>query len=95
MGTYSVIYQRHAVERMAQRGISEEDVENVLTHGEIIKDYPDDTPYPSKLLSAQCKNSVVHVVVATDDENKRKIVVTVYIPDSKIWEIDFKRRRKL
>ncbi len=80
---------------MAQRGISEEDVENVLAHGETIKDYPDDTPYPSKLLSARINDKVVHVVVAIDDENKRKIVVTAYIPDSKIWEVDFKRRRKL
>jgi len=31
---YRVIYQRHAVERMAQRGVSEEDVMHVLLTGE-------------------------------------------------------------
>lgn len=36
MNTYRVIYQRHAVERMAQRGLSEEDVMHVLLAGETI-----------------------------------------------------------
>ena len=47
---YHIVYQRHAVERMAQRGISEEDVEQVLLFGETIASYADDTPYPSELL---------------------------------------------
>ena len=34
MNAYRIIYQRHAVERMAQRGIREEDVEYVLRAGE-------------------------------------------------------------
>ena len=35
--SYRVIYQRHAVERMAQRGVSEEDVMQVLLTGETIQ----------------------------------------------------------
>jgi hypothetical protein len=37
MNTYQVIYQRHAVERMAQRGVSEEDVMHILLTGETIQ----------------------------------------------------------
>ena len=50
MNTYKVIYQRHAVERMAKRGVSDEDVMHILLAGETIQVYPDDTPFPSELL---------------------------------------------
>ncbi len=33
VSAYQIIYQRHAVERMAQRGIREEDIEHVLLTG--------------------------------------------------------------
>lgn len=50
MNIYQVIYQRHAVERMALRGVSVEDVMHILLTGERIQVYPDDTPFPSELL---------------------------------------------
>ena len=34
---------------MAQRNISVSDVQKVIDTGEIIEDYPNDFPYPSKL----------------------------------------------
>ena len=40
----------HAAKRLLQRGISSLDVEAVVNNGEIIEDYPDDTPYPSCLV---------------------------------------------
>ena len=35
----------HARERMAERGISTEDLIGLIINGEIIEDYPDDFPY--------------------------------------------------
>lgn len=93
MSAYQVIYQRHAVERMAQRGIREEDVEHVLLTGETIETYPHDTPYPSKLLLGWNDLRPIHIVVATDAANQRTIVITVYEPDPNKWEADFKRRK--
>ena len=93
MDTYRITYQRHAVERMAQRGISEEDVENVLLTGNIVEQYPHDTPYPSELLLGWCVARPIHIVVATDTVNRRKIVITVYVPDPRKWEADFRRRK--
>jgi hypothetical protein len=93
VNTYRIIYQRHAVERMAQRGIQEEDVEHVLLTGEDIEMYPDDTPYPSELLLGWRNNRPIHIVVATDTVNQRRIVITVYVPDPNKWEADFKRRK--
>jgi len=78
---------------LAQRGIREEDVEYVLLTGESIEVYADDTPYPSELLLGWRDNRPLHIVVATDVVNHRKIVITTYVPDPNKWEADFKRRK--
>jgi Domain of unknown function (DUF4258) len=93
VNAYQIIYQRHAVERMAQRGIREEDIEHVLLTGEIIEVYSHDTPYPSELLLGWRDTRPLHIVVATDTASQRKIVITVYVPDPNKWEADFKRRK--
>lgn len=93
MNGYQIVYQRHAIERMAQRGIREEDIEYVLRAGEAIEVYPHDTPYPSELLLGWCDTRPLHVVVATDTMGQRKIVITVYMPDPNKWDADFRRRK--
>jgi Domain of unknown function (DUF4258) len=64
--SYQIIYQRHAVERMAQRGVREEDVKHVLLTGETIQVYADDTPFPSELILGWREGRPIHIVVATD-----------------------------
>lgn len=93
MNRNQVIYQRHAVERMAKRGVSEEDVMHVLLAGETIQVYPDDTPFPSELLLGWRDRRPLHIVVATDKTRRRKIVITVYEPNPDQWESDFKRKK--
>jgi TusA-related sulfurtransferase len=90
---YRVIYQRHAVERMAQRGVSEEDVMRVILTGETIQIYADDIPFPSELVLGWCEERPLHIVVATDTTQRRKIVITVYEPHPGQWEADFRRRK--
>ncbi len=88
-----IIYRVHSLERMFQRGISTDDVKDVLTSGEVIEDYPDDSPYPSRLISGQARGRHIHVVAAynrVDDEN---IVITVYQPDPDQWDKEFRRRK--
>jgi hypothetical protein len=91
--TYQIIYQRHAVERMAQRGMSEEDVMHVLLTGESIQVYADDTPFPSELILCWQDRRPLHIVVATDTTQRRKIVITVYEPHPGQWEADFRRKK--
>lgn len=93
MESYQVIYQRHAVERMAQRGVREEDVKHVLLTGETIQVYADDTPFPSELMLGWREGRPIHVVVATDTTLRRKIVITVYEPHPGQWEADFRRKK--
>ncbi len=45
-----LVFRIHAIKRMFQRRISKEDVQEVLETGETIETYPDDEPYPSRLL---------------------------------------------
>jgi hypothetical protein len=79
---------------MYQRGISEQEVRNVITTGETVEDYPDDTPYPSRLVLGWHGSRPLHVVIADNVDDQENIVITVYEPDPAEWKADFKRRRK-
>jgi len=86
-------FRLHAVERMFQRGIAVADVRQVIQTGKVIEDYPEDTPYPSCLISGHVREQPLHVVVAMDRASNRAIVVTVYEPDPGQWEPGFERRK--
>ncbi|HEV8725662.1 MAG TPA: DUF4258 domain-containing protein [Candidatus Binatia bacterium] len=58
-----------------------------------LEDYPDDTPYPSRLVLGWNDRRPIHVVVADNVDEQENIVITVYEPDPLEWEPDFKRRK--
>jgi hypothetical protein len=87
-----LIYRKHAIMRMFERGISEEDIRETLRSGEIIADYQDDKPYPSQLLLGWIDNKPMHVLTAKTD-NDETIIVTAYLPEHALWEDNFRRRR--
>jgi hypothetical protein len=78
---------------MFKRQVSINDVRHVLVTGEVIEDYPDDEPYPSRLVSGWVGNRPLHVVAAYNSEAGETIVITVYEPDPNLWEPDFRRRK--
>ena len=86
-----MVYRVHAVQRMAERGIREEDVARVISEGKEIEIYPDDKPYPSRLLLGWVERRPIHVVTARAEHEI--IVVTVYEPDPDLWEHGFERRK--
>ena len=88
-----VTYRVHAVRRMFERGISEAQVRQVLEGGEEITAYPDDKPYPSRLLLGWQGGRPLHVVAAYNTRDDEEIVITVYEPEAALWEDGFKRRR--
>ena len=45
-----LVFRVHAIGRMFERRITEEEVRATLKGGETIEDYPSDTPYPSRLM---------------------------------------------
>jgi Domain of unknown function (DUF4258) len=93
MGIEQVIFRAHAILRMFERRISVEDVLHVLEAGEVIEDYPTDTPYPSQLILGWRMTRPLHIVVANNAADKQRIVITVYEPGADQWEHDFKRRK--
>ena len=89
-----ITYRLHAAQRMFEREIAREQVLNVLVGGEVIEDYPQDTPYPSKLLLGVVIGRPLHVVVAINQEQNEAIVITAYWPSEDLWFPGFRSRKK-
>ena len=53
--------RQHAAQRMLERSISVADVLIVLNSGATIEDYPEDTPFPSRLTLGWAGERPVHV----------------------------------
>ena len=88
-----LVFRVHAIQRMLERSISEDEVRHVLTTGETIESYASDIPYPSRLMLGWHRSRPIHVVVADDADDQTSIVITVYEPNLSEWEADFKRRK--
>jgi hypothetical protein len=66
-----------------------------VRNGEVIEDYPDDTPYPSGLVYGTNEESEpIHSVLAFDDKSGIAVLITVYRPDPDRW-IDWKERKQI
>lgn len=93
MATERLIFRVHALQRMFEQSITVEDVRRALATGEVLQDYPEDTPYPSRLVLGWVGERPVHVVVADNRKTGERIVITAYEPDSAQWKSGFKRRK--
>jgi hypothetical protein len=78
---------------MPVRSIARADVLTVLATGEVVEDYPDDTPYPSALVLGFAGTRPLHVVVALDKRGPDAYGITVYEPSPDKFEPDWKTRR--
>lgn len=94
MSQRRLVFRVHAIQRMFQRRISEEEVTQVVVAGESIETYPDDKPFPSRLMLGWTGSRPVHVVVPENVEAQEAIIITVYQPDAEEWEAGFKRRKR-
>ncbi len=87
-------WSAHALRRMLEQRISRAAVKHIICRGEVIENYPDDTPFPSGLFFGIWQNKPVHVVIAYDSANQKVFLITAYWPDEEHFEADFKTRRK-
>lgn len=92
MADTSIIYRAHALQRMFERKISADDVRQIVAVGETIEDYPDDFPYPSRLILGWSGSRPIHIVIAFNAMASETIIVTVYEPDPKQWSADMRNR---
>lgn len=93
----AVFYTRHAkiemeIEEFGR--IFDYEVYEAVCSGEVIEEYPEDTPYPSVLILGRTSISrPLHIVCAYNKEESLAIVITVYQPDPELW-IEYKRRKE-
>jgi len=73
--------------------LSYEEIFYSVRRGEIVEEYPTDTPYPSCLVYGQTmREEPIHSVWAYNRDNRWAVLITVYRPDPNRW-IDWKERR--
>lgn len=89
-----LVFRTHAVKRMFERSITVDDVDCALEHGEVIENYPDDFPFPSRLILGWTDSRPLHIVVAENTAGDEIIVVTVYEPNLDQWNADMKGRKQ-
>ena len=87
------VYRVHALQRMFEREIERSVVESVIQSGTTIESYPEDTPYPSRLVLGWDRDRPIHVVVADNLPDEETVVITVYQPDPMRWDASFSRRQ--
>lgn len=86
-------FSGHALRRMFEREIRIEDILTAVDSGEIIVEYPEDTPFPSYLILSFVNTHAIHVVAAKDKLTDTCYIITAYPPDPSQWQADFKTRR--
>jgi len=89
-----LLFSRHAVGQMFARSITPTEVASVVAQGDTIASYPDEAPYPKRLLVGHFPTGPLHVVVADHATAELSIVVTTYRPDPEQWEPDWRTRRR-
>lgn len=91
-----ILFLPHAIRQMnkPERMISEAEVWEVVTQGEVIEDYPEDVRGHSCLLAGEtAEGRTIHVVCSP--KNAYLAIITAYVPETGEWDkIGRKRRRK-
>ena len=77
---------------MISRSIDANDILAAVGDGIVIKEYPDDKPYPSFLMLKFINNRPYHVVVGQISEGSICIIITCYEPDATLWDNEFKNK---
>jgi hypothetical protein len=90
----SIEWRKHVLQKLAERGISQEAVRTVLLNGERIRDYTEDKPFPSALLLGYVAGKPLHVVVACDEAGRQAFVITAYEPSLDVFESDYRTKRR-
>jgi len=87
----------HAREEMSPKedDISEKELIEAISNGEIIEDYADDKPFPSCLIFGRTEGGrPIHAVCAYSKKDDITIIITTYEPNINMW-IDYKYRRRV
>jgi hypothetical protein len=85
-------FSRHALKRVVERNISDQEIRQAGLQAEIIEDYPEDKYSPSCLLLGFTQTGrPLHIQVSLAETDLVRIV-TIYDPDPSEW-INYSQRR--
>jgi len=91
-----ILYLPHAVRQMARpdRMISSQEVRQVIRHGDVIENYPEDPRGHSCLMLGHGNSQrPIHIVCSPKDEYLA--IITAYLPDPMEWSEDFTVRKRI
>ena len=94
VGQGRIQWRRHVLEKLAERGIQQQAVRDVLLKGEKIRDYTQDRPFPSALFLGYIGGKPLRVVAACDEISKQAFVITAYEPSLEVFESDYRTKKK-
>jgi len=89
----SILFRAHAVQRMFEREISPAKVRRALEAEDVIEDYSNEMPEPSRLIMGFQGKRPFHVVTSENPGADEVTVVTVYLPDPNKWKKDCRSRK--
>ena len=89
----SIAITKHGKDRLVERIISVDDITKCIDTGKIIKQYEDDKPLPSCLISGKsADDKALHIVVSNDE--KYIYLITAYYPNPELWNEEFDERKE-
>ncbi len=87
-------WRKHVLQKLAERGLSQRKILDVLLSGERIRDYADDRPFPSALFLGYDEGKPLHVVASCDEGSEQVFIITAYEPSLEFFEPDYRTKRK-
>ncbi len=88
-------WRRHVLQKLAERGIQQQTVREVLLTGERIRDYTEDRSFPSALFLGYISGKPLHVLASCDEINRQAFVITAYEPSLDVFESDYRTKKQL
>lgn len=89
----TLLFRVHAVQRMFERNISIKRVKEAVDSGLTIEDYTAEMPEPARLILGYQGNRSFHLVASENPEENVTTIITVYLPDPRQWNKNFRSRK--
>ena len=89
-----VEWRKHVLQKLAERGLAQRAVLDVLLTGERIRDYTEDRPFASALFLGFVGGKPLHVVASCDEMNRQAFIITAYEPSLDVFESDYRTKKE-
>lgn len=85
------LLRQHVRQRMVERGVTEEDIEQVVTKGDVVEQQPRSKPFPKAVFMAFVRGDPLYVAAAFDGDWTH--IITVHWYDPTKWVTPWERRK--